>query len=98
MCCELLINVHKLIVLKFVKVTDVKINFTTIAHSYLKILESSTLRVELSCVEAAITCLHIQNKAAITFLHYIFIILTVLLNITYKIQCQERKETHPRLV
>ena len=54
--------------------------------------------MELSCVEAAINSLHIQNKAAITGLHHIVIILTVLLNITDKIQCQERKETHPRLV
>ena len=65
--------------------------------------------VQLSCVEAAITCLHIQNKAAITCLHIqnkaaitclhdIFIILTILLDITDRIQCQEKKEKHPGLV
>ena len=47
-------------------------------------------------MEAAITCLHIQNKAAITCLHYIFIILTILLDITDKTQCQERKEKTSR--
>ena len=49
-------------------------------------------------MEAAITCLYIQNKAAIACLHYIFIILTILLDITDKTQCQERKEKHPGLV
>ena len=38
MHCDLLINFPKLIILIFVKATDVKIKFTKIAHSYLKIL------------------------------------------------------------
>ena len=38
MGCELLINFPKLIILIFVKVTDVKINFTKITHSQINIL------------------------------------------------------------
>ena len=54
--------------------------------------------VELPCVEAATSCLQIQNKAAITCLHHIFINLILLLKFADNTQCQDRKEKHPGLV
>ena len=103
MCCELLINFPKLIILIFVEVTDVKIKYTKIAHSYLKVLQTSTLSVELSCGEAQCSGALLCGSS-----HYLFTyskqgspsLFTLYFHhfnkFTDKIQWQERKEKTSR--